>query len=626
MSPRMARLVLLSAATMWVGCGVWSGMINQMLPPTSRPIETRFVAAVGDTLGLDGVAASLAAEYPQGFAHIERFRQAGITRYEGPATCLRCHAKITYRDRVTGRERREDLMHNLTTSAHYRFYSSSHPNVYGFNGKRADGFRMGKIDRPCPKPGSFAMTAWAMAVPLASGDTLSEGCGQCHIGGQPTAPLGEMMPRYGALGREQEAVDCLICHSVAYDMNQKQVVRGDDGRYAWGQDRSLRAAVAVTRPVSQACLRCHQHNMGGDLYVDPADPSFMESLTHPGADRPRVKHPGSKRGTPFSPSWDVHAAAGVACIDCHLTQGHYIAKGTHTTTMMANDLPAVEVACEACHTAAPHQNGDAAMVNQLNAHTDRVACQTCHIPSLHPDNATRRDFARPSFEAEPGLWVYTDIAKETEPGKAITYVWWNGDATFLGNPIGDHPDGGNRYRFYRPGDVWPEYRNYDYAGWYERTMRPLARQGRSSKIYAMKVFNGRQHIDLQNMGPFGGMFVPYNLGTYYTTGNPDSAAKVEMRHPMMRKMYGRMFQMYMMNRFMGYMDIDGWNRGAYRDAVALRHVEPRWLPQDASLEISHAIRRTGALTCNRCHSEHGVMDFTALGYDDQKAAALRQER
>ncbi len=41
----------------------------------------------------------------------------------------------------------------------------------------------------------------------------------------------------------------------------------------------------------------------------------------------------------------------------------------------------------------------------------------------------------------------------------------------------------------------------------------------------MKLYNGKQHIDLQNMGPFGGMFVPYNLPTYYTTGTRSRPAR-----------------------------------------------------------------------------------------------------
>jgi hypothetical protein len=237
-----------------------------------------------------------------------------------------------------------------------------------------------------------------------------------------------------------------------------------------------------------------------------------------------------------------------------------------------------------------------------------------------------RDFSKPEFEENPGIYVHTDSVKATEPGKGIVYVWWNGDGSFLGNPIGDNPNGKNLYRFYKPAHVWPEYRDFDYAAWYEKVMRPIARQGRPSKIYAMKRFNGKQHIDLQNMGPFGGMYLPYNLATYYITGNPDSAAATEMRHPMMKKMYGWMFTAYMMDKFMRFMDVDGWNRGAYDDAASLRHVEARWIPQDANLEISHAIRKTGALTCINCHSPHGVMDFKALGYDDAETADLQQAR
>ena len=97
---------------------------------------------------------------------------------------------------------------------------------------------------------------------------------------------------------------------------------------------------------------------GGDIYIDEAGPEFMDSLRNTGYDRPRVLHPGSKRGTPYSPSWDVHAAAGMSCLDCHATEGHLIAKGTHTSTMMANDLPGVEVSCLQCHDDPPHADDE----------------------------------------------------------------------------------------------------------------------------------------------------------------------------------------------------------------------------------------------------------------------------
>lgn len=608
-----------------VAYSFWSQIINLMLPPDSRPARIEFPAERVTAEEFETISEQLAEQYPITFNHIERFSGAGVFSYEGPKTCLKCHGVIKVKDAVTGKEKKVPLMNNLLRSAHYRFFTRKHPNVYGFNGKLADNFPMGKIDRPCPKPGSFAMTAWTELVTTQDGREYSEGCGQCHIGGQYQAPLGEIMPGYRTLGQEKDAIDCLICHAVAYDMNKKQVITDRNGRLRWGQDRSMKAAMSITTPTAQNCLRCHQHNFGGDIYVDSLDASYMQSLLNLGAERPRIQHPGSKRGTPYSPSWDVHAAGGVSCIDCHTTEGHLIAKGTHTTTMMANDLPDVEVTCEKCHSDKPHQNGinmSVDLAEFLNVHTEKVACQTCHIPSLQPDNVTMRDFSTPVLEEKSGIYIYNDVTKETEPGKGIVYVWWNGDGSFLGNPIGDNPNGKNLYRFYRPTNTWPEYKNFDYGSWYEKVMRPIAKRGRRSKLYAVKLYNGKQHIDLQNITPFGGMFIPYNFPTYYTTGNADLAAQKEMQKSMMKMMYGRMFDIYLMNKFMTFMDAKGWNTSSYNDVLNMRKVEPRWLPNNASMEIDHAIRRKGALSCANCHNPNGVLDWKELGYTDEEIQAL----
>ncbi|MFN2369757.1 MAG: nitrite reductase [Candidatus Krumholzibacteriia bacterium] len=606
---RTRRILILAAALAVAAAGAlvigWPHLINAMLPAGSRPVAMTFPVQTVDDAGFARVAAGVAADLPdRELAHVARFGDAGIRAYAGPRTCLRCHRTVrwTLPDGTTGEA---DLMDNLLGSAHYRFYTKAHPNVWGFDGRSADGFPMGKINRPCPKPGSFAMTAWAELVVTQRGDTLSEGCGQCHIGGQAQAPLGGMMPLYRTLAVEKDAIDCLICHAAAYDMDRKQVERDANGRLRWGQDRSLRAALSVGRPQAAACLRCHQHNLGGDIYVEEGAEEFMPGLVATGADRPRVLHPGAKRGTPFSPAWDVHAAAGLSCLDCHQTRGHLIAKGTHTTTMMANDLPDVEVSCLGCHEAPVHGAVDRGA--DLDAHLERLACVTCHIPSLHPDNATRRDFFVTEFEDPPGIHVYHDQSKLSGPGEGLAYVWWNGDATFLGNPIGDNPNGAGLYRFYTADHRWPEFADFDYAGWYERVMRPLAAR-RPSRLYAMKRFNGRQHVDLGNIGPFGGMFVPYNLPLYYRDGDPDLAAREELKKPMMGMMYGWLFKFYMLDRFMAFMTIDGWDTGAYKEALSGRGIDPRWLPNDAMLEVSHAIRREGALSCDRCHGPDGVLD------------------
>ena len=613
-------LILIIAA---VAAMRWPHLINAMLPASSRPVAMTFPAAAVDEAGFAQLAADLERALPGAdLGHVARFREAGIRRYDGPRTCLSCHRTVAW-TAPDGTTTAADLMDNLTGSAHYRFFTTAHPEVWGFNGELADGCPMGKLNRPCPKPGSFAMTAWAELVVTQRGDTLSEGCGQCHIGGQAQAPLGEMMPLYRTLAVEKDAIDCLICHAAAYDMDRKRVERDPNGRLRWGQDRSMRAALTAGRPGTVACLRCHQHNLGGDIYVEDGAQEFMPALAATGRPRPRVRHPGSKRGTPFSPAWDVHAAAGVDCLDCHHTQGHLIAKGTHTTTMMANDLPGVEVSCLDCHDAPVH--GAVARGAEIDTHLERIACPTCHVPALHPDNVSRRDFSVTEFEAEPGIFIYHDEAKLTAPGEGLAYVWWTGDATFLGNPIGDNPNGAGLYRFYAANHRWPEFAEFDYEGWYEQVMRPIARR-KPSKLYAMKRFNGRQHIDLGNIGPFGGMFVPYNLALYYRDGDPDAAARAELAKPMMGMMYGWMFKIYMLDRFMAFMAIDGWNTGAYADAKAGRNVEPRWLPNDAMLEVSHAVRRVGALACADCHGPGGVLDWAALGYTPAEAAALAASR
>jgi len=36
--------------------------------------------------------------------------------------------------------------------------------------------------------------------------------------------------------------------------------------------------------------------------------------------------------------------------------------------------------CQACHGLSPHK--DSGMAAKLNHHTDKIACQTCHIPAI----------------------------------------------------------------------------------------------------------------------------------------------------------------------------------------------------------------------------------------------------
>jgi len=87
-----------------------------------------------------------------------------------------------------------------------------------------------------------------------------------------------------------------------------------------------------------------------------------------------------------------------------------------------------------------------------------------------------------------------------------------------------------------------------------------------------------------------------------------------------------MFKFYMMDKFISFMDIDGWNIDSYDDVREMKKVEPRWIPNNALLELSHGIRRKGALSCVDCHRSGGVLNFKGLGYTEKEIKSLESVR
>ncbi|MGE3958176.1 MAG: nitrite reductase [Vicinamibacterales bacterium] len=543
-----------------------------------------------------------------GLDHIERFRKAGIREYRGPETCLQCHAEMTVKDGHGGYVR-VNTRENIQQSVHFGLNKFSGFNTYGFNGKQVEGIPMGKIDRACGIPGSFTWTGWATLVKTKGGELRSDGCGQCHAGGQYGPITGTMFPGYTPTDDEFAATDCLMCHSTAYDMDRKYVVQDPNGRFRWNQDRSMKAAMAVARPTSDTCLRCHEHNHGGDMYEK------NEAAQHLGYINRRLLHPGAKRGNPTR-DMDVHYKAGLQCLDCHESHGHAIARGPRGTDLVSNDLPGVDVSCQKCHTNAPHIQNTTTRAF-LNAHTEKLACETCHITKLTDDNVVLRDWTDPVFNEEEGIWLYRDLLRSGKPGEGLIYRWHNGDGTFMAGALGDNPNG---LRLYRAFTTTPDapFIGFDYAGYYERTFRPLATRG-VSKISPFKRFNAKMFEDMGNQGPFGGMLLPFDYNVYYETGKPKDAVLKAMADPLIQQMYGTMFKAYMMDDFMRYMGIEkGWTIPFQGD------LQPKWMRQDATLMLNHSITKD-AVQCRSCHAPEGqgIMPFEALGYPPARVQDLR---
>lgn len=598
------------------------------------------------------------------YSHIKYFRDAGIRQYKGPETCLTCHEEMTVHT-SDGSIKKVNTMDDIVESVHFRFQRMAAGfSTYGYNGKKVNeegrAIPVGKIDRACGIPGSFSWTGWATLVKTKP-DSLngkvvsrSEGCGACHIGGNYQPATEKMMPIGNVPETAKEGIDCLICHSQSYDMNYKYVIKDSVG-YRWNQDRSMRAAMTVSRPTNENCLNCHQHNMGGDAYAHNV------SAKNLGYENQRLLHEGAKRGNPFSPEDDVHYRAGVKCIDCHVPEGHKIPRGTKGTDLVANDLPNKVVACENCHTSAPHTQNELQGAI-LNGHVARVACETCHIKDLQENNVVLRDWVNPTWNSAEGAYVPTDVLRSGKSGIGFTYLWFNGNGTFLANALGNNP---NKTDSYNPlmdiitgisnpealkelrENLKKEFKMNDseveeYLKSVENSLSqlspemlekrreviaknllPIENQG-ESKIYPFKLFNAYMYEDMSNQGPFGAMILPFDYATYYETGNSKAALFKALQNPIVKRMYQLPFKEYMMDDFMHYFGVETWSTTfPIGDDGKLRNVEPHWMRQFGTLMVNHGIQKEG-LKCESCHSENGILDFKKLGYSPQRVKDLQK--
>jgi hypothetical protein len=534
-------------------------------------------------------------------------------------------------------------MDDVLDTVHFRLFTTKDSfSTYGYNGEKVNSgwykIPVGKIDRACGIPGSFTWTGWADLIEAKPEgkpkELLSVGCGQCHIGGMYGPPSEAMMPSLKTPKAARDAIDCLICHSVTYDMNEKYVMADATGK-RWNQDRSMKAAMGVAKPRAAMCLRCHQHNLGGDVYAISGDGGKL------GHEHKRLIHDASKRATPFGPDWDVHAAAGMDCMDCHTARGHKIARGQKGVDLVANDLPNVEVSCERCHTAAPHVRNKKTRAI-LNGHVARIACETCHITRLHPSNLVFVDWINTKWNPEEGIYTPATDKVGGDIKQAVEYLWFNGNGTFLANALGANP---NRSADFNPLMVQLASYNRDpslnLAGlpakdsftsqltpemlkkrgqMIESNLRPFMNQG-ASRIYPFKLFNARMFEDMANQGPFGAMILPFDYKTYYETGNARAALEKALAHPIVKRMYQPLFKYYMMDGFMEYFGVGEWTMDYPLDPPNRKNIEPHWMRQMGTLMINHAIQAKG-FDCKTCHAPNGLLNFRELGYSEERAREL----
>jgi octaheme c-type cytochrome (tetrathionate reductase family) len=245
--------------------------------------------------------------------------------------------------------------------------------------------------------------------------TNEQACAKCHIGFGMTSSKNFNY-------NNARNVDCMVCHD-----NSETYLKGSS--MAGYPDRSInleKVAQSVGMPKRSNCGSCHFYSGGGN----------------------NVKHGDLEEATlTCSRDVDVHMSASggnLECTACHTAENHKMKGKLYSVSSDNYDRST----CEQCHGTTPHFN------NTLNKHFDKVACQTCHIPTYAKENATKMSWkwsdagklkdGKP-FELEDsmGNHNYMSIkgsftwAKNVKPD----YVWFNGTAGhyLLGDKITKTP-------------------------------------------------------------------------------------------------------------------------------------------------------------------------------------------
>jgi octaheme c-type cytochrome (tetrathionate reductase family) len=267
-----------------------------------------------------------------------------------------------------------------------------------------------------------------------------DSCATCHIG--------YGMKDDGFDFASEENVDCLVCHDTTGRYTKQPGLAGhvvaQDMELPPGSGRIVKAidlrriAQHVGKTSRATCGACHFNGGGGD----------------------GVKH-GDLDSSLESPdkALDVHMDAegnNFVCATCHETEGHQVPGSRYAPT--ARDTAGAQLrgkndrrnpaTCQACHGQAPHKAKSA----KLNDHTDKVACQTCHIPKYARGGiptkmwwdwssaGQRGSDGKPLIRKNAEGHVFYNGAKGTfgvAENVVPEYIWFNGAVkyTLLGDKI-----------------------------------------------------------------------------------------------------------------------------------------------------------------------------------------------
>ncbi|OFZ93479.1 MAG: cytochrome C [Betaproteobacteria bacterium RIFCSPLOWO2_02_67_12] len=345
-----------------------------------------------------------------------------------------------------------------------------------------------------------------------------------------------------------ESVDCLVCHDTTGSYKKFPTAAGHpaykdiefppkSGRI-WPAVNLEKVAKSVGKPGRENCGACHFFGGGGD------------HVKHGDLDSSMAKPPRAM---------DVHMAidgANMSCTACHKSDKHVI-PGKALSVSVAGARQTLD--CSDCHAGTPHSKNPL-----LDKHADRVACQTCHVPSFARTLPTKTwwDWSTAGKDQvvakdQYGLATYDKMKGDFRWEKDVrpVYAWFNGSVDRV--LMGDRID---------PKTV--THLNY-----------PRGERGdKSARITPFKQMRGKQPYDSGN----NVIAVPHVFGPG------------------------------------GYWQTYDWN-SAIADGMKLAGLsysgQYGFLETDMYWKVNHmVVPKAQALACNACHGANGRLDWKALGY------------
>ncbi len=213
-------------------------------------------------------------------------------------------------------------------------------------------------------------------------------CGKCH----DVEYIKSTSHHY----KRDKNLNCMNCHFESGEIDWKQGTLNAQGELS-------RETLFLNAPKNENCGKCHgivhEKNTPLEIPIDFYNKNYYKITKQTGEIFSYQKKKDSflnlQNKSKSTESWDIHSERQVECIDCHFSSNNpkkttpketnelkhlksdprtasfseFIAKPDHTLTSLN---------CNSCHD--PLQIHD--MIPYKAKHMERVACQSCHVPSI----------------------------------------------------------------------------------------------------------------------------------------------------------------------------------------------------------------------------------------------------